>query len=201
MSAVAAAHLAAALADESVQALLAELEVNPSARFLSYDQRSDLFLVVQDRQRIFRRIAFTPAIEYVLDCVYDAGAWGVPPLLSLPFRYGPGCSEFCLPAHPEAADAVRAPEEVAVELIRIGKAPPLSAAQLAIDAHLRQCINEILRRKAHDLLLVAAAAPPLDAVATREEAGELMALAARLEAIGDVPDFSGLEPDLEEVGL
>lgn len=44
-----------------------------------------------------------------------------------------------------------------------------------------------LRRKAHDLLFVAAAAPPLDAAAARAEAGELMVLAARLGAMGDDP--------------
>lgn len=44
-----------------------------------------------------------------------------------------------------------------------------------------------LRRKAHDLLFVAAAASPLDAAAARAEAGELMVLAARLGAVGDDP--------------
>lgn len=44
-----------------------------------------------------------------------------------------------------------------------------------------------LRRKAHDLLFVAAAAPPLAADAARAEAGELMTLAARLGALGDDP--------------
>lgn len=45
-----------------------------------------------------------------------------------------------------------------------------------------------LRRKAHDLLFVAAAtASPMTADAARAEAGELITLAARLGAIGDDP--------------
>lgn len=45
-----------------------------------------------------------------------------------------------------------------------------------------------LRRKAHDLLCVAAAtASPMTADTARAEAGELMTLAARLGAVGDEP--------------
>lgn len=47
--------------------------------------------------------------------------------------------------------------------------------------------RQALRRKAHDLLAVAHAAPPLLAHGVRAEAGELMTLAARLDAIGDDP--------------
>ena len=104
----------------TIDELLACLREAPHLRIVGYDDH-DARVVIEGGEddngevvyyfggrKIIVRIAKGSAADALLDDAYNAAApdatdaalWA-----SLPVRYGPGCSEWCLPEHPEATQA------------------------------------------------------------------------------------------------